>query len=128
MLTGLESPLNAKMSPWGDPEQIKRRERDRQRRSERLAEARKKGRHSQLEWLVMKHLFKVCAACRDSSRPVEKDHITPISCGGSDAIDNLQPLCARCNIQNWYRHKDCREEAMPGWRAEFDRRLQIVME
>jgi 5-methylcytosine-specific restriction endonuclease McrA len=94
-----------------------------------LTKARVKGTHTELEWQVLRHLFfDMCVACFDESRPVTKDHIVPISQGGSDHIDNIQPLCAPCNTRNLKRWKDCRESAVPGWRAEFDRRMAIVME
>lgn len=37
-----------------------------------------------------------CKAC-GSSDDLEVDHIIPLSRGGWDTIDNLQPLCFRCN-------------------------------
>lgn len=36
-----------------------------------------------------------CVKC--SSSPVEVDHIIPLSKGGTNHIDNLQPLCKPCN-------------------------------
>jgi 5-methylcytosine-specific restriction endonuclease McrA len=97
-------------------------------RRSHLAEARLKGTHTELEWQILKHLFGVCAACLDENRPITKDHIVPISQGGSDHIDNIQPLCQPCNTANLQRWKDCREYAVPGWRAEFDRRMALVSE
>lgn len=69
-------------------------------RSNRLREAREKGTHTKAEWLEMKDFFDhTCCKCFGESglTHVEKDHITPLFMGGSDALSNIQPLCARCN-------------------------------
>jgi len=66
----------------------------------RLSEARKKGRHTKKDWEEMLLFFnKTCCKCFGESGllNVEKDHIIPIYQGGSDGLDNLQPLCALCN-------------------------------
>ncbi|MDE6535874.1 MAG: DUF4373 domain-containing protein [Muribaculaceae bacterium] len=68
-------------------------------RSERLAIARTKGTHSKEEWEELKDFFGHCVICGASSDEAKlvKDHIVPIYQGGSDGIDNLQPLCQSCN-------------------------------
>ena len=66
------------------------------KRSERLAEARKKGKHTKEEWEEMKLFFGKCVKC-GSNHDIVKDHIKPIYQGGSDGLDNLQPLCKKCN-------------------------------
>jgi 5-methylcytosine-specific restriction endonuclease McrA len=38
-----------------------------------------------------------CVACSADDVPLTRDHIIPISRGGSDAIENIQPLCQSCN-------------------------------
>lgn len=55
------------------------------------------GSHSLDEWnsLLIKHNNK-CAICFQS-KPLTKDHIRPLSKGGSDYIENIQPLCKNCN-------------------------------
>lgn len=66
-------------------------------RSQRLAAAREKGKHTNAEWAELLELTgHRCVKCLATGNLV-KDHITPIYQGGSDAISNLQPLCIRCN-------------------------------
>ena len=66
------------------------------KRSERLTEARKKATHTKDEWDEMRLFFGECVKCGNKEDLV-KDHITPIYQGGSDGLDNLQPLCRKCN-------------------------------
>lgn len=62
--------------------------------------ARKKnaeGSHTLQEWedLIIKFDNK-CAFCKQAKK-LTKDHIIPLSKGGSDFITNIQPLCKNCN-------------------------------
>jgi 5-methylcytosine-specific restriction endonuclease McrA len=66
------------------------------KRSERLTEARKKATHTKDEWEAMRLFFGECVKCGNKEDLV-KDHITPIYQGGSDGLENLQPLCRKCN-------------------------------
>lgn len=66
------------------------------KRSERLSEARKKATHTKDEWEEMRLFFGECVKCGNKEDLV-KDHIIPIYQGGSDGLDNLQPLCRKCN-------------------------------
>lgn len=66
-------------------------------RSERLAIARTKGTHNKKQWEELLEICDfTCVKC-GSSNDIVKDHIIPIYQGGSDGIDNLQPLCRTCN-------------------------------
>lgn len=68
-------------------------------RKTRLLKARKKGRHTRREWdRLVKEFGGVCLRCGDPD--VTKDHIIPLCAGGSDDIENLQPLCRECNSGN----------------------------
>lgn len=69
-------------------------------RSTRISLARKKGNHTKEEWIALVEFFQFkCVRCCNQlcHITVRKDHIVPIYQGGSDGIDNLQPLCQKCN-------------------------------
>lgn len=78
-----------------------RRERQREngkKRRDRLKVAREKGIHSPGDWEEMVTFFEfTCVKCFDRNSGVVKDHIVPIYQEGSDGLDNLQPLCQKCN-------------------------------
>jgi len=65
-------------------------------RSQRLSIARTKGTHTKNEWENMRSFFGECLKC-GSDNDIVKDHVVPIYQGGSDSIENIQPLCRRCN-------------------------------
>lgn len=65
-----------------------------------MAEARKIAKHNIKEWYAMRDFFEfTCAKCLGARGfvNISKDHIIPVSCGGSDGLENIQPLCAGCN-------------------------------
>lgn len=72
----------------------------------RRRRARKKGcvgSYTQAEWLALKeHYGSKCLRCGKSEGTtwgdrVTADHVIPLAFGGPDTIDNIQPLCMRCN-------------------------------
>jgi len=85
------------------------------KRHERLAAARARGTHTHEEWAA---LLEVCGRkCVKCGAPATaKDHIVPIYQGGSDAIDNLQPLCKPCNSRKGPDSTDLRPA---DWRARL---------
>lgn len=58
------------------------------------------GSHTKDEWLNLVSLCNNrCLRCgiHGSYKELERDHIVPITKGGSNYISNIQPLCGRCN-------------------------------
>lgn len=64
------------------------------------------GGHILKDWENMKAEYNFTCPCCKQSEPAIKlttDHIVPISFGGTDNIDNIQPLCISCNARKGNR-------------------------
>lgn len=67
-------------------------------RAQRLKEANQRGTHTADQWESLKWEFDHrCVRCGDQPGHLDRDHIKPIYQGGSNGIDNIQPLCVHCN-------------------------------
>jgi 5-methylcytosine-specific restriction endonuclease McrA len=85
-----------------------------------LRKAKSEGRHTRRQWLKELSQHSFCPQCKRRWEEIPprpdhrykyvwtKDHIIPLSQGGSDSIENIQPLCyqcnsSKCNTINWER-------------------------
>ena len=78
------------------------------RRARKLAA---EGSHSDEEWQELKAFYNFKCLCCGQQEPdikLTRDHVLPLIQGGTDSIDNIQPLCARCNSKKNYKHIDYR--------------------
>lgn len=69
-------------------------------RKRRARKASVGGKHTYKDWIELKLIYKnACANCKKKEPKVflTVDHIIPLSKGGSNNIDNIQPLCGSCN-------------------------------
>lgn len=60
----------------------------------------------QFAQLCAKH-NNLCLCC-GASGPLTADHVVPLSSGGSDGIENIQPLCIECNTRKGKKSTDYR--------------------
>lgn len=90
-----------------NPERVKYH--DKIRKQRRRINLKNKGSHTLEQWENLKNRFNHCCAICGMQEPfinqqyqhLTEDHIIPVSRGGSNNIENIQPLCQSCNSKKW---------------------------
>ena len=73
------------------------------------------GFHTEKQWQILLELCdRKCLNC-GSTEDLACDHIVPLSKGGTDWIDNVQPLCQSCNSTKYVDIQDHRPKDIRAW-------------
>jgi len=84
-----------------------------QKRQRRLRLTGASGSHTLGEWETLKVQYGFTCPCCGKSEPeikLTEDHIIPLSKGGSNFIENIQPLCKSCNSKKYTKIINYKEE------------------
>lgn len=93
-----------------------------QKRIANMAKARAIAQHGPTDWeAVLITAGNRCVGCGDHGPG--KDHVVPVSAGGSDGPENLQPLCFSCNCKKGTASVDYR----PHWWGLMHRNVRRAM-
>lgn len=66
------------------------------------------GQFTSEEFTALKNFYgNICLACKKPAK-LTADHVMPLSKGGSNSIDNIQPLCGPCNSSKGTKSTDYR--------------------
>lgn len=66
------------------------------------------GSHTPKEWGELKEKYNNLCLCCGEKKKLTVDHVIPLSKGGTNDIDNIQPLCASCNSRKNTKEIDYR--------------------
>lgn len=98
------------------------RERDRQRNHDPQRQENRKTYHhkrrawkrgsatsfTRAEWKALCAKYDQRCLCCGEKKPLTPDHVVPLALGGSNGIENIQPLCWRCNTRKGTKATDYR--------------------
>lgn len=87
-------------------------EKSAQRHRNRRARLRTTGIVTVSEWEELKKRYEYTCLCCGVTEPdikLQQDHVIPISRGGLNLIDNIQPLCPDCNYKKHTKDTDYRK-------------------
>ena len=66
------------------------------------------GSYTVSEWQALLLYYDGKCLCCGTTENIQVDHVVPLSKGGTNTIDNLQPLCKACNRQKMTKTIDYR--------------------
>lgn len=66
------------------------------------------GSFSEVEWLELCSKYGNKCLCCGEKKPLTRDHVIPLTDGGLNIIDNIQPLCKTCNSRKGTKTIDFR--------------------
>ncbi|HDY67223.1 MAG TPA: hypothetical protein ENH85_05470 [Candidatus Scalindua sp.] len=98
-----EKHWNWKGGKYGEHRREYKRFKTAERQSQKLQAS---GSHTLGEWEILKAQYNWICPCCGKKEPeirLTEDHIVPITKGGSDNIENIQPLCKSCNSRKQTR-------------------------
>lgn len=66
------------------------------------------GTYTEEQWIALCNYYdNQCLSCKQV-KPLTADHVLPVHLGGSNTIENIQPLCKTCNSKKGIKHIDYR--------------------
>jgi HNH endonuclease len=78
------------------------------------------------QWTALQAAWGGCAYCGATDKPLQRDCILAVSCGGRYTLDNVVPACPSCNtskcndeVTSWLRRKRLDERAFLLRHIEF---------
>lgn len=62
----------------------------------------------------------LCCAAIEGDVVLTPDHVCPISLGGDNSMENIQPLCVSCNSKKNTKHLDYRTKSIVLYQGDAD--------
>lgn len=79
-----------------------------QRNRRRALKVNAEGNYTAAEFNELCDIYGGICLCCGGNKPLTADHVIPLSKGGSNSIENIQPLCGSCNSRKGVNTDDYR--------------------
>lgn len=104
---GNPGPNRERVRAWAKANPERRRDHVRADKAKRRAKS-KDSSFTVAQWTQLCEIYSHRCLCCGKVAPLTADHIQPLSMGGSNSIENIQPLCMPCNSRKYNRTIDYR--------------------